>query len=365
MKENSKLVDRTLKAREAHVRKLRDIDLSLSQELSYALGVIFGDGCVSKEEHSYSITLRVIDEDFTEAFRKSMSTVLKRNAKTIYDKRREHYKLRFHSIAFGEWFKSTPEKQLLEIATKYPLDFLRGLFDSEGCAYIDKSHPKHPRIVLVNADEELIKTTHELLQELNIFSTVTIRPVGIKSFYQKENRWITQKRPIYNLKIDQIESVALFFYKVGFSVKRKQLWVPSVLKIDLDSKLIDYWKEDWLKTRKIILKALDLVFIDLLITESPSKKGYHCFFHVVGRPLSDLEVLKAQHLLGDCETRCKINYYRITQRNMKKMWNKMFSKHLSVMADPKCEKCDIRKHYHEIAELEGEDEVWANTVTRQ
>lgn len=347
-------MSRTEKAVQASRQKRRKICLEPSPELSYSLGVIFGDGSVSKEGHSYSITLRVIDKDFTEAFRKAMSKVLKRDGRIVYDKRRSHYKLRFHSIAFGEWFKATPKNDLLKLASRYPKDFLRGFFDSEGCAYIDKAYKKHPRIVLVNASEELIKHTQNLLKDMNILSTSAIRPAGQKSLLRKENRWITQKQPMFTIKIDQEDSVARFFYNVGFTIKRKQLWVPSVLKVDLDSKLIDHWREEWLKTRELTLSALGLKLVDFFIKESPSKKGYHCFFYVVGKPLTDIEVLKTQYLLGDCETRCKINYYRITERNMKRMWNKMFSKHLWKAPLPKnCQECRIRKY---LMELESEDE---------
>jgi hypothetical protein len=124
----------------------------------------------------------------------------------------------------------------------------------------------------------------------------------------------------------------------------------TILKLDLDSKLIDYWMEDWLKTRKAILKALNLKLEKIIIKESPSKKGYHVWLHVKGKPMNDLEVLKAEHLLGCCETRCKINYIRITQRNITKWWDKLFSKHLKRFPDPKCKECHIVQILKEMEE---------------
>jgi hypothetical protein len=124
----------------------------------------------------------------------------------------------------------------------------------------------------------------------------------------------------------------------------------TILKLDLDNKLIDYWKEEWLKTRKAILEALNLKLEKVIIKESPSKKGYHVWLYVKGKPMNDLEVLRCQSLLGDCPTRCKINYIRITQRNITKWWNKLFAKHLRRFPDPKCKECRIVQILKEMEE---------------
>jgi hypothetical protein len=56
-----------------------------------------------------------------------------------------------------------------------------------------------------------------------------------------------------------------------------------VFKIDKDRKLtFDLFKEDWIKMVKSVLSNYGLKVVDVVIKESPSKRGYHIWVHAEG-----------------------------------------------------------------------------------
>jgi hypothetical protein len=99
-----------------------------------------------------------------------------------------------------------------------------------------------------------------------------------------------------------------------------------VFKIDKDRKLtFDLFKEDWIKMVKNVLSNYGLKVVDVVIKESPSKRGYHIWIHAEGEvELKPIDIAKIQYIIGDDETRSYLAVLRI-ERGIAH-WNKMFDK---------------------------------------
>ena len=112
-----------------------------SRELSYILGVMFGDGCISfnKSKQDYQLKLESIDEEFAEKFSGPISKLLgKEKNYPVWKTKRGMYSAQIRSKKMYPFIKSVKEN--FEIAKpcieEYPADFIRGLADSEGCTAI-------------------------------------------------------------------------------------------------------------------------------------------------------------------------------------------------------------------------------------
>jgi len=99
-----------------------------------------------------------------------------------------------------------------------------------------------------------------------------------------------------------------------------------VFKIDKDRKLtFDLFKEDWIKMVETVLSNYGLKVVDVVIKESPSKRGYHIWVHAEGEvELKPIDIAKIQYIIGDDETRSYLAVLRI-ERGIAH-WNKMFDK---------------------------------------
>lgn len=117
-----------------------------SGELSYVLGVIFGDSNLffDKNKKDFVIRLDAIDKDFVTFFSKNVSKVLNKNkdysvcvvkhknmGSIIYSTRARSKELYY----FLKNLKSDFEK-VKPFAEKFPKEFIQGLSDSEGCPMV-------------------------------------------------------------------------------------------------------------------------------------------------------------------------------------------------------------------------------------
>jgi len=142
----------------------------------------------------------------------------------------------------------------------------------------------------------------------------------------------------------------------------------EIIRLDIDSSLLPLWQKEWIETRKAILESLGFKLEKAIIrpsgepapwlTEEQKRKigkgkGYHAWLHIeTPKPLTDLEKLKLQFLLGDDCGRIWINYLRITKRKAP-YWDKIFAYILwRKPLDEKCQNCSLRKYLEEIARSE-------------
>ena len=197
-----------------------------SPELSYVIGAILGDGDIRKTKannkhgSAYGICLRVKDRDFVEKVDESVCLIKKRenpypikeerDSKTAFGKG-THFRLDFYS---KEIYKILENKNTaLEVARKFPTDFIRGFADAEGSVHhgIRKSRRLLERKIQIrNTNLGILTYISKELRKLGIKSEIpspTYSPIGTC--------------PCYNLVIGRNKSLVLFQQKIGFAIERK------------------------------------------------------------------------------------------------------------------------------------------------
>ncbi|MDD4901586.1 MAG: LAGLIDADG family homing endonuclease [Patescibacteria group bacterium] len=111
-----------------------------SPDLAYVVGLITSDGCLSKDGRHIEFTSNDIDLILT--FKSILGLKVKIGHKTSGYTGKKYPRLQFGDIVLYNWLKSIglmPKKSKiigdLKIPRKYFFDFLRGLFDGDGCFY--------------------------------------------------------------------------------------------------------------------------------------------------------------------------------------------------------------------------------------
>jgi intein/homing endonuclease len=111
-----------------------------SPDLAYIVGLITSDGCLSKDGRHIEFVSKDIDLIFT--FKSILKLKAKIGLKASGYTGKKCPRLQFGDIVLYEWLKLIglmPGKskiiKSLKIPKKYFFDFLRGLFDGDGCFY--------------------------------------------------------------------------------------------------------------------------------------------------------------------------------------------------------------------------------------
>ena len=196
-------------------------DLSPSPELSYVIGVIKGDGSLYHDgKKSYLVRLAVTDYDFALEFSNCLNKVLNKqysphNRPPRKINWKETWNVRARSRLLYE-FLSQSLVELNDIVKCYPEQFIRGIFDSEGCVSM---HPNshggkyHPEVFISNTDMELLEYTCSLLTSCGIKCSDNLRGGRVRR---------VERKPCYSLFLRSQVDIEAFCYKIGFSIKRKQ-----------------------------------------------------------------------------------------------------------------------------------------------
>jgi len=194
--------------------------LKPNSKLAYLLGIKYGDlGLVSYKRKGiaeYRIGLTAKDEDFVSKFRDTVCSLLKKKTTNRIHLDKGYYccyicsKDLFHYLSLG----LEAHKPVIE---KFPADFLRGFFDSEGNA--DQRSKICCLISASNINLELLKYVQHLLKKLGIASQ--IYPLSSKQFVTIFGR-ICRAHQAWQLKVTSIKEARKFWKKVGFSIRRKQ-----------------------------------------------------------------------------------------------------------------------------------------------
>jgi len=148
--------------------------------LSYILGVIKGDGFVYKRGYCYFVGLDSSDKEFSLSFLEALKKV--NLNPSMFLNKKGYWRTIGSSKLFYKWYKSLNFKQIKQIAFKYPKEFIRGFYESEGCYHM--AQKKYSRIIIVNTDERLIKLVKKLIENLGFKTNLYQRP-QIKSNWKR------------------------------------------------------------------------------------------------------------------------------------------------------------------------------------
>lgn len=182
-----------------------------SPELSYLLGVRYGDGCLCCSNKWYMFKLGAVDKEFVEKFRDAGCKILNTGVVPKISIRKSKRK-RWNDIYYCQFCSKQLylflSKNLQEhdfFIKKYPIQFIQGFFDSEGSMSLLSC--THLRVH--NTNKKIILYVKSLLDALNI-----------------EMNFHVEKRPpnktMYSLGTGKRKIINQFYKKVGFSIKRKQ-----------------------------------------------------------------------------------------------------------------------------------------------
>ena len=117
----------------------RIIDETWSPNLAYAVGLLASDGCLTRAQHLIDLTS--IDIEQLNNYKKCLGISTKITSKFSGIKN-PAYRVQFKNVIFYHFLESvglTPAKSRtineVKLPNQYFFDFLRGLFDGDGCSY--------------------------------------------------------------------------------------------------------------------------------------------------------------------------------------------------------------------------------------
>jgi hypothetical protein len=128
-----------------------------------------------------------------------------------------------------------------------------------------------------------------------------------------------------------------------------------ILHLDWDFRPTKHWIRTWLDTIVNTYQFLGYKVEEIIMKRRG--RGFHIWIKLTtNKAFSEDEVNMLQWIGGDDITRVRVNRYR-TRRNMKMMWNKIFSHVIWRKPLPKnCQKCHIVKTLRELEEDVLKDE---------
>jgi len=203
-----------------------------SSELSYVLGVMFGDGSIifNKKRKEYVLRLEATDNDFVEKFSFNCAIILKKEKSfaVCYNKSRSGHSATYSTQVrskqlyyFVKSLKNDFEK-VKKFVEKYPAEFIRGLADSEGCPSISANIDFSCNIIVAySTNYILLNYVKKLLEKLEILSNLRLsrRKGAADSVIQ--DRLIIRTMDLYSLSITRDYSVKKFSDLINFSINRK------------------------------------------------------------------------------------------------------------------------------------------------
>lgn len=233
-----------------------------SKELSYVLGVMFGDGNLffDKNKKDFVIRLDAIDKDFVIFFSKNVSKLLNKNKDySVCAVKHKNmisimYSTRARSKELYYFLKNLKVdfEKVKPFAEKFPKEFIQGLADSEGCPLISARKNFLVRVcVAVSTNKELLLFVKKLLwKKFFIKSNFYLsKKAGITDSIIN-GRSITRSKNLYALQISNFDNVKKFSKEIGFSIQRKNQKLFDAIFALSDTSVINpvtFWEYNYEK----------------------------------------------------------------------------------------------------------------------
>ncbi len=167
-----------------------------SPSLVYILGVMLGDGFLQKRITSHGTQFMVRLRTTEEPFAKSFCHHLRALGMNAYIKNNPSEPRVYVTIAyckaFYEWYSRLSLMDIEEIAKKYPKEFLRGFYESEGWVsvntYLDKRKPQsrfhiYWALGMSNYKRDVLEVVQRVLHKLGYNSDLHQRKDRPKEHY--------------------------------------------------------------------------------------------------------------------------------------------------------------------------------------
>jgi len=196
-----------------------------SPELAYVIGVIAGDGNLNVHGYNYEMLLSVTDYDFAKEFSRCLAKImLKPNLYRIrWSEKRKRWIVQGSSILLHR-FLSKPWQHLknhIEHSLQCRFSFLRALFDGEGSI-------TGRNLTITNTDLSLLLYVRNLLAKSGISTSMPRVTHRAGSVLKDPHTGRTYKRrkDCYVMRVSPMD-LRRFARKIGFSIKRKRMVLPS------------------------------------------------------------------------------------------------------------------------------------------
>lgn len=168
-----------------------------NKELAELLGIMIGDGCLSRSGGKYLIYIsghKIDDLKYHQSITKHLfKKVFNKIVDIKFKSKEETLFIRFSDKSIFQKFKSfgipVGKKYLdLNIPTlvkeeKLFVHFLRGLFDTDGCIVLSKQHreiPYYPRIEITSKTEIFLIRILKRLRKFNFYGSVSNKGGGYR-----------------------------------------------------------------------------------------------------------------------------------------------------------------------------------------
>jgi hypothetical protein len=199
----------------------------LTDKMAELLGIMFGDGCLSRTDGKYFIYIsghKIDDFEyhnintkkiFKDLFQKEIRVKSRNDENTIFIRFSSKYifnELHSYGMPIGIKYKNLRIPLKLK-GNKLVTHFLRGLFDTDGCVVLSKQHkkiPYYPRLEISSKSKLFLKEILIVLID--------------KGFYGS----ISKKRKNFRLEIPGFKNLKLWMKVIGMNNKKHKMKVEKI-----------------------------------------------------------------------------------------------------------------------------------------
>lgn len=216
---------------------------SVTTEWFYILGLLFGDGRVSKTEKesgsvSYAFGLSNNEDLLINSFNQFFTSLglhpyLTKATESRPQEIRVANSLLFHIFSFYGLIESPksdrlePSDIILQLEDKYLVSFLQGLYDSDGwVSQRNEDSEGSSQIGYASTSKKLIDFIQNALLRYGILSY--IREKNFKTTILKDGRIITPKHNRYEITFTKYSDFIKFNENIGFKHPKKQLILEKI-----------------------------------------------------------------------------------------------------------------------------------------